>query len=122
MKKKDKIALMVTEYYSNYPQLRDDIQHTQEVVSFTRLISVGEGMSEAEVEMLESAAWLHDIGCPKSKEIYGNSLPKNQMKLGYEVTTKLLERVDYFSESEKQWLANVVGTHHNFNSTAELKL
>ena len=71
--------------------------------------------------MLGAATWLHDIGCPMSKEIYGNSLPKNQMKVGYEVTKELLANVDYLDDTHKEWLAKVVGTHHNLNSAIELK-
>lgn len=122
MSLKDDIALAVIEYYSNYPKLmRDDILHTQEVVSYTRLIASGEMLSKREADLVEIAAWLHDIGCPKAKEIYGNSLPKNQQSVGEIVAKELLKTFSELSESEKAWLVEVVATHHKFDSAKELK-
>lgn len=69
--------------------------------------------------MLECAAWLHDIGCPRSNEIYGNSLPVNQQIVGREITLELLNDLNIFSAEQKSWLANVVGTHHQYNKAIE---
>lgn len=119
---KDNIAKFVIEYYSNFPHLmREDILHTQEVVSYTRLIAIGEGQTEEQVDLLECAAWLHDIGCPRSKEIFGNSLPINQQNVGREVTTELLKSFDELSQAQKDWLADVVGRHHQHKYAIELE-
>ncbi len=118
---KDLIANIVIEYYSRYPELmRDDILHTQEVVCYTRLIAVGENVPTIEIELLEAAAWLHDIGCPRSKEIYGNSLPENQQRVGRIVATDLLSKVDVLNSEEKIWIADVVASHHQFSKVEEL--
>ncbi len=118
---KDAIAQLVIEYYSRYPEwMRDDILHTQEVVSYTRLIAIGEGMSESDVAMQEAAAWLHDIGCPRSKELYGNSLPVNQQNIGSVVAAELLKDLDGITIDQKSWLADVVGTHHQFTKSQQL--
>ncbi len=112
---KDIVAQLVIEYYSRYPEwMRDDILHTQEVVTYTRLIAIGEGLSEGEVDLLEAAAWLHDIGCPRSKELYGNSLPVNQQNIGCVVAAELIKDLDGLTIDQKDWLADVVGTHHQF--------
>lgn len=112
---KDTIAQLVIEYYSRHPEwMRNDILHTQEVVSYTRLIAVGEEMTETEVMMQEAAAWLHDIGCPRSKELYGNSLPVNQQNIGCVVTAELIKDLELLTLEQKSWLADVVGTHHQF--------
>ncbi len=104
-----------------FPHLmRDDILHTQEVVSYTRLIASGENLSERQVDLLEIAAWLHDIGCPKSKEIYGNSLPTNQQNVGRDVVSEFLESFTELSQEEKTWLVDVVGTHHRVDSAQSL--
>ena len=117
---KDQIADKVIQYYAQFPELkREDVLHTQEVVSYTRLIAVGEGYSDSKVALLEMAAWLHDIGCPRSKELYGNSLPVNQQNVGREVTEELLQPFDKLSKEEKAWLANVVGTHHQLPKATE---
>ena len=118
---KDKIAEMVVRYYAQFPELkRDDVLHTQEVVSYTRIIAVGEEMTDKKVALLEMAAWLHDIGCPRSKELYGNSLPVNQQNVGREVTMELLEPMNELNHDEKQWIADVVGTHHQYPKAVEL--
>ncbi len=118
---KDLIANIVIDYYSQYPDLmREDIQHTQEVVSYTRLIAVGENIPDLEIEMLEAAAWMHDIGCPRSKEIYGNSLPENQQRVGKIVATDLLQNIESLSDDERCWIADVVASHHQFSKVEEL--
>ncbi|MEO9965702.1 MAG: Pycsar system effector family protein [Reichenbachiella sp.] len=42
-------------YYHN-------LQHTEDVVSATQLIAEGEGLSDQEKEIVEIAAWFHDLG------------------------------------------------------------
>ncbi len=115
------IANIVINYYSRYPErMREDILHTQEVVVYTHLIAKGEKIPDIEIELLVAAAWLHDIGCPRSKEIYGNTLPENQQNIGRSITADLLHSVDSLSEIEKQWLVDVVGAHHQFSNVAKL--
>lgn len=116
-----KIANLAIEYYSGYPTaMRKDILHTQEVASYTRMIAIGEGLSPKEVEMQVAAAWLHDIGCPRSKELYGNSLPQNQQSVGRDVAGELLQDVVELTNQEKEWLVDVVGTHHQFADSQRL--
>lgn len=118
---KDVVAQLVIEYYSRYPEwMRDDILHTQEVVSYTRLIAVSEGLSTCEIDLLEAVAWLHDIGCPRSKELYGNSLPVNQQNVGCVVAAELIKDLDCLDIDQKSWLADVVGTHHQFAEAKRL--
>lgn len=117
----NEIANLVIEYYSKYPSaMREDILHTQEVVCYARMIAIGEGLSPKEVEMQEAAAWLHDIGCPRSKELYGNSLPQNQQRVGRDVAGELLQDVAELTAKEKEWLVDVVGTHHQFAESQKL--
>ncbi|MFI3268066.1 MAG: hypothetical protein R3Y51_05050 [Rikenellaceae bacterium] len=117
----DLVARKAIEYYSQFGATkRSDILHTQEVVSYTRLISVGEKLSEEAVVMQETAAWLHDIGCPRSREEFGNSLPVNQQNAGRIVTNELLKDVDLLTDEQKSWLEDVVGTHHQYPSAEEL--
>ena len=118
---KDKISELVVEYYARYPELmREDILHTQEVVSYTEMICAGEGLNDDERSLMICAAWLHDIGCPVSKERYGNSLPVNQQNVGREVTSNLLKEVAELSDDNKKWIEDVVGTHHQLRFAEEL--
>ncbi|MFI3303699.1 MAG: HD domain-containing protein [Rikenellaceae bacterium] len=114
MNRIDRLSRCVVEYYAAYSvDIHDDIQHTQEVVCYTEMIASGEGFEAVDREMQIAAAWLHDIGCPRSKELYGNSLPQNQQSVGREVTKELLHsKGDLFGESEIEWLSEVVGRHH----------
>ena len=117
----DKAAKMMVDYYAEYSSsMREDILHTQEVVAYTRMIAVGENMSQRAVEMQCVAACFHDIGCPLSRERYGNSLPVNQQKVGAEVASRLLETMDCLTDDEKSWVTKVVGTHHQYRYAKEL--
>ena len=60
------------------------------------------------------AASLHDIGCPRAKELSCNSLPVNQQNVGREVTREFLPDYKELSQADKDWLENVVGTHHQY--------
>ncbi|MDO5570476.1 MAG: HD domain-containing protein [Bacteroidales bacterium] len=121
MKKiKDELSQIVVDYYSKYPSAHQDILHTMEVVFYARMISIGEGWPENKIEDIEMAALLHDIGCPLSKEIYGNSLPVNQQNVGREVANQLLKNISSLSDSQSKWLEDVVGTHHQFKHASEL--
>ncbi|MFI3302815.1 MAG: HD domain-containing protein [Rikenellaceae bacterium] len=118
---KELIANIVLSYYSRYPErMREDTLHTHEVVIYTYLIATGEKIPEMEIDLLVAAAWLHDIGCPRSTEIYGNSLPENQQSIGRQIASDLLAPLDCLSPLEKQWLVDVVGTHHQFSKAKEL--
>ncbi len=114
MERIDILSRRVISYYAEHSiDIHDDIQHTQEVASYTQLIAMGEKMSAYGVEMQIAAAWLHDIGCPRSKEIYGNSLPQNQQRVGRVVASELLNQLAaLFNDEEKEWLVEVVGRHH----------
>ncbi len=117
---KDIVANIVIEYYSrDKERMRSDILHTQEVVAYTRLIALGEGVPEIEVEMLEIAAWLHDIGCPRSQKIYGNTLPANQQSVGRIVAGELMAQVEGLTDVEKGWIMDVVATHHHLSKAQE---
>lgn len=116
----DRLADLVISYYAEFPNFHEDILHTQEVACYTRIIASGEGLSQKEVSLLDAAAWMHDIGCPVSKERYGNSMPDNQQKVGIEVTDELLKDFKGFSSEEKKWISDVVGSHHNAKSATEL--
>lgn len=117
----DQIAQIVIDYYAQFPQwMRDDILHTQEVVAYTRMIALAEGMEGDQLALMESAAWMHDIGCPRSKEIHGNSLPVNQQSVGRDVCSELLRDFEPLDGESKEWIASVVATHHQLSHARSL--
>lgn len=117
---KDCISRRVTEYYVANPPAAEQITHTQSVAAYTRLIAAGEGWEYGRVELVEMAAWLHDIGCPVARKLYGNSLPVHQQEEGRKLVAGWLREEPHLSEEEKGWLADVVGGHHRFDAAREL--
>ncbi|MDH6358371.1 HD domain-containing protein [Parabacteroides sp. PF5-9] len=117
---KDRLALEVVGYYARQEFADKHIIHTQAVANYTRLIAVGEGMDENQSALQEIAAWFHDIGCPESYKKFGNTLPVNQQREGYILTQEWLKDEADLSSKEKEWLADVVATHHQFKSANEL--
>jgi hypothetical protein len=114
----DRIAANVITYYA-----KNDVQqiaHTQCVVSYTHLIASADNRQQHNNELLECAAWLHDIGCPSAKKKYGNSKPEHQMSEGRIIAPQILAKENALNDQEKKWITDVVGTHHQLRSALEL--
>lgn len=109
---KDKILKDILSYYAK----RDisQISHTLKVAYFTRFIAEEENYSKIDTEILEICALLHDIGCPNSKQKYGNTRPCNQEKEGMLVAKEILYQQKYSDQSNevKERIINAVGSHH----------
>lgn len=130
---KDIIAQRVVRYYTENPPVASQIGHTMAVAGYTRLIASAMGRSRRECDLQESAAWLHDIGCPDALRKYGNSLPVNQQKEGERIVTEWMNEsgaetfpdwnivLKALAPEERQWLAKVVGAHHQQPSAKALR-
>jgi hypothetical protein len=116
----DTIALRVVEYYAEHEPIGEQIVHTQSVAHFTRLIAKGEGMPARDCELQEIAAWLHDIGCPPSREKYGDSKPPHQECEGKALAHEWLDGDPNFTGEEANWLADAVGGHHRVTEAKRL--
>ena len=79
MTKLDDLALHMITYYAVDPAR---IQHFIKVHSFAALIARQEGMDAATLEILEAAAYVHDIGIKPAEQTYGSSAGKYQEELG----------------------------------------
>ena len=79
MTKLDALALHMITYYAADPAR---IQHFIKVHSFAALIARQEGMDASTLEMLEAAAYVHDIGIKPAEQTYGSSAGKYQEELG----------------------------------------
>ncbi len=115
----DKVAEYVLEYFMKEDPAQ--IAHTQCVASYTHYIAVCENLPERETDLMEMAAWLHDIGCPASKKKYGNTMPVHQEEEGRIEAERLLKDIDELAENEKEWIADVVGNHHRRSEVDRLK-
>ena len=110
MTKLDRLAFKMTKYYAADPAR---IQHFIKVHAFSRLIGMGERLSEAELFTLEAAAYVHDIGIKKAEEVYGNSAGHYQEELGPPIARKMLEELD-FSRGVIERVCYLVGHHHTY--------
>ncbi len=117
---KDQIATRVIEYYAATPPVEEQIMHTQAVANYTRMISVMAGMDSHTTDLMEIAAWLHDIGCPNARNHYGDSLPAHQQTEGEKLVREWLKDETQLTDDEKEWLALAVGHHHQHTSAVEL--
>ena len=82
------INLLIDEmflYFSGDPKR---IQHFIKVYEFARLIGMSERLSDEELEILETAAVVHDIGIKPAEEKYGRSAGKRQEQEGPEAAGK----------------------------------
>lgn len=120
MELNDIISRKVTDYYLEHQPSISQIRHTQTVAAYTRLIAVSEGLEGRELDLIETAAWLHDIGCPNAREKYGDSLPAHQQDEGQKLVYEWLNKSYFITNEEIQWLAEVVGSHHQFKDAIRL--
>src|SRR5574344_1253538 len=109
---KDEVARRVVEYYATTPPIEEQIVHTQAVASYTRMIAVMEGMDAHATDLMEIAAWLHDVGCPNARKQYGNSLPVHQQTEGELLVREWLKDESTITMEEKEWVAQADGHHH----------
>ncbi len=90
--------LQKTEHYvvaqltENLPKtyLYHNLSHTQRVVNFVKELAIGENIDPKEVQILELAAWFHDIGYIKSND--------NHETHSAQIAKKFLEKENVSSE------------------------
>ena len=109
---KSRVKEKMIEYYAGDARR---IHHFLKVHSFAKLIGEMEGVTGEELEILEVAALVHDIGIKNSEKKYGYNTGKTQEKEGPPEAEKLLipltddaafiERVCY-----------LVGHHHTYSN------
>lgn len=90
------------------------IQHFIKVHSLSKLIGEMEGLGKEELEILETAAFVHDIGIRPAVEKYGYSNGKLQEQEGPEYAEKLLKEIG-FSEKIRERVCYLVAHHHTYD-------
>ena len=111
MDKKDKLIGLMMDHDAGDPWM---IQHFIKVHEFSRIIGTMEGLSHDEMEILEAASIVHDIGIKVSREKYGESTGKLQEKEGPEHARTLLENLDYPEDVIKR-VCYLVAHHHTYD-------
>ncbi len=110
MNKLTKTALAMCEYMAG-DVVR--INHFMKVHSFAKIIGEAEGLDERTQELLEAAAYVHDIGIRNSEKKYGSSSGYYQQIEGPGEAEKLLRSCGYddgFIERVKY----LVSRHHKY--------
>ena len=90
------------------------IQHFIKGHALARYIGLEEGLTGAELETLEAAAYVHDIGIRLAEKQYGYSNGRLQEELGPRAAEELLSRLGFPEDLTRRaaWLA---GRHHTYS-------
>ena len=89
------------------------IQHALKVFAFAKSIGELQGLDEIQMETLEVAAVLHDIGIHNSEKKYGSSVGKYQELEGPPVAKELLLQTDIPTDIVER-VCFLVGHHHTY--------
>ncbi len=90
------------------------IQHFIKVHSLAKLIGEMEGLEGEELETLEAAALVHDIGIRPAEEKYGYSNGKLQEQEGAAPAEAMLREVGFSQKIQKR-VAFLVAHHHTYD-------
>ena len=112
MTKLDDLALHMITYYAADPAR---IQHFIKVHSFAALIARQEGMDAATLEILEAAAYVHDIGVKPAEQTYGSSAGRYQEELGHAPARAMMLECG-FTPAQADRVAYLVGHHHTYTN------
>lgn len=91
------------------------VQHLVKVHEFARYIGRQEGLSQEELETLEAAAYVHDIGIRPAERKYGYSNGRLQEELGPPEAERMLRGLDFPEEMIRR-VAFLVGCHHSYRN------
>ena len=97
------------------------INHFMKVYAFAGLIGRKEGISDRELDILEAAAVLHDIGIHNAEMLHGSSDGKYQELEGPSVAADILSALGADNEFIGN-VCNMVGRHHTYTGIDSLSL
>lgn len=112
MDKKDMLFLEMIEHDKGNPWM---IQHFTKVHELARIIGVLEDLDQKQMEILEAASIVHDIGIKIAKEKYGESTGKLQEKEGPAFAEVLLEKIGYPQDLIER-VSYLVSHHHTYTN------
>ena len=95
------------------------IQHFLKVHSFCRYLGLEEGLAGAELELLELAGVVHDIGIRPAREKYGRHDGPLQEREGMEPARALLRGIGVEEETAER-IVFLVGHHHTLTGVEGL--
>ena len=90
------------------------IQHFLKVHAFARTIGTAEGLDDEELDVLETAALVHDIGIRDALVKYGSEAGPYQEKEGPALAKQLLEETGGYTAEQIERVMYLVGHHHTY--------
>ena len=108
----DKLFMEMIRYYSGDAKR---IQHFVKVHSFAKLIGEMEQLDEKSMKILETAAYVHDIGIKPAERKYGKSNGKLQEQEGPSVAREMLVKLG-FEDKITERVCYLVGHHHTYTN------
>ncbi|MDO5399224.1 MAG: HD domain-containing protein [bacterium] len=108
----DKLFVEMIHYYEGDPMR---LQHFIKVHSFARLIGIEEDLPLRELFILESAAYVHDIGIKEAEKKFGKSNGKLQEQEGPQLAEKMLSQLG-FDKTVIERVSYLVGHHHTYTN------
>lgn len=89
------------------------INHALKVYSFARLIANEENITDAELNIIELSAILHDIGIPAAEQKYQSSAGKYQEIEGPPIAREMLMHLGASPETIYR-VCYLIGNHHSY--------
>ena len=108
----DKLFMEMIRYYSGDAKR---IQHFVKVHAFAKLIGEMEQLDEKTMKILETAAYVHDIGIKPAESKYGKCNGKLQEKEGPAVAGEMLAKLGFETKIIER-VCYLVGHHHTYTN------
>ena len=112
MNKINNLILEMFDFDEGAPEL---IQHFIKVYEFAKLIGNMENISSEDMEIIEAAAIVHDIGIKVSMDKYGECNGKLQEQEGPIYARELLNRLE-FNKKVIERVSYLVAHHHTYSN------
>lgn len=112
MNKYNELINTMMDYYSGDPKR---IQHFLKVYTFSKLIGEMESIDSELLDILETAAIVHDIGIKVAEEKYGNCDGKRQEEEGPAIAEKMLSEL-HFEQNIIERVCFLIGHHHTYTN------
>lgn len=106
------VTLQMIEYFNTDVRR---INHALKVTAFAKTLAFAEKCTKEQLETIEVAALLHDIGIPNAEKKYGSSDGKYQEIEGPPVATEILNHLN-FDEKLIENVCYIIANHHSFQN------
>jgi HD superfamily phosphodiesterase len=106
------LAMKMIEYYKNDP---GNIDHLIKVHAYAKLIAEEEHIDKELLLIVESSAYLHDIGIKNALAKYNSAIGELQEKEGPDEARKILIELGY-EDTIIERICYIIGHHHTYDA------